>query len=228
MGARLILSPCAWVVEPDHDNARTPYGREWIQSYSAAARLYGVWPQASVVTDSGERLVNEAGVARSHPVHVLGPRGPATQYGLRFPGPSGSPKRVTKLNGVLALYKELTEAACEFERHEVGSTKQLGEIGCKLTGWDRLGDDVSVSFEMPAGRGSLEQFSVEVRSFLLAPDGERVSASGRSAHLDGKTREYTDRFRDVSLDADNLIIEATFRWGPLEFLDFTLEDIPLP
>ena len=26
MGARLLLSPCAWAVDADHDNAREPYG----------------------------------------------------------------------------------------------------------------------------------------------------------------------------------------------------------
>jgi predicted amidohydrolase len=40
MGARLILSPCAWAVESDHDNAKAPYGDMWKDSYSTLARLY--------------------------------------------------------------------------------------------------------------------------------------------------------------------------------------------
>jgi len=37
MGARIILSPCAWAVDAD-DNG--PYGANWKDAYSSAARLY--------------------------------------------------------------------------------------------------------------------------------------------------------------------------------------------
>lgn len=40
MGAQVILSPCAWAVDADHDNARAPYGQLWTDSYSELARLY--------------------------------------------------------------------------------------------------------------------------------------------------------------------------------------------
>ena len=40
MGARMILSPCAWAVDADHDNDREPYGAMWLQAYSELARLY--------------------------------------------------------------------------------------------------------------------------------------------------------------------------------------------
>ena len=43
MGADLILSPCAWAVPPDHDNARSPYGGLWIDHYAPVAREYGLW-----------------------------------------------------------------------------------------------------------------------------------------------------------------------------------------
>jgi predicted amidohydrolase len=34
MGARLLLSPCAWAVTPDHDNTKEPYGRDlWDVAY---------------------------------------------------------------------------------------------------------------------------------------------------------------------------------------------------
>jgi predicted amidohydrolase len=34
MGARLLLSPCAWAVKPDHDNTKEPYGRDlWDVAY---------------------------------------------------------------------------------------------------------------------------------------------------------------------------------------------------
>jgi predicted amidohydrolase len=42
MGANLILSPCAWAVEPGHDNQRTPYGQSWIDVYGQITRLYGI------------------------------------------------------------------------------------------------------------------------------------------------------------------------------------------
>lgn len=43
MGARFILSPCAWAVPADHDNARQPYGRLWLDNYGPVARDFGVW-----------------------------------------------------------------------------------------------------------------------------------------------------------------------------------------
>jgi predicted amidohydrolase len=40
MGAQLLLSPSAWAVDADHDNARDPYGALWRGSYSTLSRLY--------------------------------------------------------------------------------------------------------------------------------------------------------------------------------------------
>ena len=40
MGAQVILSPSAWAVDADHDNARDPYGKLWRDSYTELARLY--------------------------------------------------------------------------------------------------------------------------------------------------------------------------------------------
>src|SRR3954452_10485621 len=42
MGAQLILSPSAWAVDADHDNARVPYGKLWLDAYTELARLYDV------------------------------------------------------------------------------------------------------------------------------------------------------------------------------------------
>ncbi len=42
MGAQVILSPSAWAVDADHDNARAPYGKLWRDSYAELARLYDV------------------------------------------------------------------------------------------------------------------------------------------------------------------------------------------
>jgi predicted amidohydrolase len=42
MGAQVILSPSAWAVDADHDNARDPYGQLWLDAYSELARLYDV------------------------------------------------------------------------------------------------------------------------------------------------------------------------------------------
>ena len=40
MGARLLLSPSAWAVEADHDNAKDPYGRMWRESYTTLAKQH--------------------------------------------------------------------------------------------------------------------------------------------------------------------------------------------
>jgi predicted amidohydrolase len=42
MGARIILSPCAWAVPADHDNLREPYGRLWLENYCPVAREFGL------------------------------------------------------------------------------------------------------------------------------------------------------------------------------------------
>ncbi len=43
MGAQIILSPCAWAVPSDHDNAKEPYGRLWRENYGPVAREFGLW-----------------------------------------------------------------------------------------------------------------------------------------------------------------------------------------
>ncbi|HEX2750027.1 MAG TPA: carbon-nitrogen hydrolase family protein [Verrucomicrobiales bacterium] len=43
MGARIILSPCAWAVPPDYDNVKEPYGRLWRRSYGPPARGRKMW-----------------------------------------------------------------------------------------------------------------------------------------------------------------------------------------
>lgn len=40
MGARVILSPCAWAVPEDHDNTREPYGQLWLDNYGPVAREF--------------------------------------------------------------------------------------------------------------------------------------------------------------------------------------------
>jgi hypothetical protein len=40
MGARVILSPCAWAVPRDHDNEREPYGQLWLDNYGPVAREF--------------------------------------------------------------------------------------------------------------------------------------------------------------------------------------------
>jgi predicted amidohydrolase len=43
MGAEVILSPCAWAVPAEHDNAREPYGQLWLDNYCPVAGDFGVW-----------------------------------------------------------------------------------------------------------------------------------------------------------------------------------------
>lgn len=42
MGARYILSPCAWAVPADHDQTREPYGQLWVDNYGAVTREFEV------------------------------------------------------------------------------------------------------------------------------------------------------------------------------------------
>lgn len=42
MGARLLLSPCAWAVPADHDQRTAPYGALWRRAYGRLARRHGV------------------------------------------------------------------------------------------------------------------------------------------------------------------------------------------
>lgn len=42
MGAKIILSPCAWAVPAGHDNKREPYGAIWLENYGAVCRDAGV------------------------------------------------------------------------------------------------------------------------------------------------------------------------------------------
>lgn len=42
MGARVILSPCAWAVPADHDHVREPYGQLWLDNYGPVAREFGL------------------------------------------------------------------------------------------------------------------------------------------------------------------------------------------
>jgi len=43
MGAQVLLSPSAWAVDADHDNAATPYGDLWRKAYQEIARLYDLY-----------------------------------------------------------------------------------------------------------------------------------------------------------------------------------------
>lgn len=43
MGARVILSPCAWAVPAGHDPDREPYGALWRDTYGPVARDFRLW-----------------------------------------------------------------------------------------------------------------------------------------------------------------------------------------
>ena len=42
LGAQLILSPCAWAVEPNHNNDTEPYGDLWMRAYGEVTRKHPV------------------------------------------------------------------------------------------------------------------------------------------------------------------------------------------
>jgi len=43
MGADIILSPSAWAVPPEHNNADDPYGDTWRDVYQPVAKDFGMW-----------------------------------------------------------------------------------------------------------------------------------------------------------------------------------------
>lgn len=43
MGANVILSPCSWAVQADHDNTKEPYGALWKKAYKPVAKNFSVW-----------------------------------------------------------------------------------------------------------------------------------------------------------------------------------------
>ncbi|HNQ34629.1 MAG TPA: carbon-nitrogen hydrolase family protein [bacterium] len=43
LGAEIILSPCAWAVPGEHDNAAEPYGDTWRKSYRPVAAEFSTW-----------------------------------------------------------------------------------------------------------------------------------------------------------------------------------------
>jgi predicted amidohydrolase len=43
MGADIILSPCAWAVPANHDQAVEPYGQLWLDNYQPVARDFQLW-----------------------------------------------------------------------------------------------------------------------------------------------------------------------------------------
>jgi predicted amidohydrolase len=43
MGADIILSPCAWAVPANHDNAKEPYGDTWRTAYKPVAQEFSMW-----------------------------------------------------------------------------------------------------------------------------------------------------------------------------------------
>lgn len=42
MGCSLLLSPCAWAVDGDHDDVQKPYGALWLEAYTALAERYAM------------------------------------------------------------------------------------------------------------------------------------------------------------------------------------------
>jgi predicted amidohydrolase len=55
MGAEMILSPCSWAVDADHDNTAEPYGTLWMESYT---RLASKYPLVVVGVSNVGRLVD--------------------------------------------------------------------------------------------------------------------------------------------------------------------------
>ncbi len=40
MGCNLLISPCAWAVDAEYDNAKNPYGGTWTRGYCLLGKLY--------------------------------------------------------------------------------------------------------------------------------------------------------------------------------------------
>ena len=74
MGAEVIFSPCSWAVPADHDPAREPYGKLWLDNYQPVARDFGLWiagvSNVGPITDgpwSGRKCIGSS--------MVIGPKG---------------------------------------------------------------------------------------------------------------------------------------------------------
>jgi len=61
MGAQILLSPSAWVVEANYDNNKNPYGEMWKKPYTTLAKLYDI----TVIGVSGVGWIN-TGVLKGH------------------------------------------------------------------------------------------------------------------------------------------------------------------
>lgn len=83
LGAKLILSPCAWAVPPDHDNTTTPYGQLWIDSYTPIARQHNL----TIAATSNVGAIT-AGPWENHPCignsMVVTPHGPQPHTAAPF------------------------------------------------------------------------------------------------------------------------------------------------
>jgi predicted amidohydrolase len=78
MGARIILSPCAWAVPPDFGDE--PYGQLWRDSYCPPARKYKMW--IAGCSNVGPVTAGEwAGWQCIGSSMVIGPEGPLAQAG---------------------------------------------------------------------------------------------------------------------------------------------------
>lgn len=86
-GAKVILSPCAWAVPPDHDQTREPYGSLWRDVYGRVAKEHRLWicgtSNVGVIRHgawAGHRCIGcSMLVGPDGEVHASGPYGPEAE-----------------------------------------------------------------------------------------------------------------------------------------------------
>ena len=110
MGCQILLSPCAWAVDGDHDNAAQPYGSLWINSYREIARLYHISvvgvSNVGWLTDGpwkGRKCIGcSLAVGPDGTILAQGPYGESAEILLTVEVPLGRPAaRGTELAGYL-------------------------------------------------------------------------------------------------------------------------------
>ena len=87
MGCRLLLSPCAWAVDGDHDNAVKRYGKIWREAYQALTTRF---PMTVIAVSSVGRITGGPWTGRKcvgcslayGPGGVVLAEGPADEEGL--------------------------------------------------------------------------------------------------------------------------------------------------
>lgn len=196
----------------------------------AEAKLAGVWREASASTDTGEvvstsfRMPPELRTQTSYDMTIMHyPQSPSLDFP---PFPEGA-EALAELRGGLVLFDEVIPVYGEFTPEEVGVSKALGGVDCKLVDWQVVGHEIAVTWERPLYEGEFRGERL-MTTALIARDGERSGCHSWSYHRDQETFRETNRFAAADETFEKFVIQGFIRRNPHELMEFTIEDVPLP